>query len=133
MAHYVAVIHKDEASCFGVSFPDLPGLISAGDTLEEAMHNAADALTYHVELLRNFGDPIPNPRSLDALVSAGETEGATAVTPIPLLARSGRNQRINLSIDSGLLETIDQWAGKFGESRSAFLAEAARKRITDNL
>jgi predicted RNase H-like HicB family nuclease len=44
MRYYIAVIHKDADSDFGVSFPDLPGCITAGRTLDEARVMAAEAL-----------------------------------------------------------------------------------------
>lgn len=64
---YVALIHKDVGTSYGVSFPDLPGCISAGDTMGEAMVNAAEALAGHLALMRADGDRIPAPRSEDAI------------------------------------------------------------------
>ena len=67
MAGYIALVHKDEGTSYGVSFPDLPGCISAGDTFEEAVANAAEALAAHLALMRADGDTIPAPRSFDEL------------------------------------------------------------------
>ena len=67
MAGYIALVHKDEGTSYGVSFPDLPGCISAGDTFEEAVANAAEAIAAHLALLRADGDTIPAPRSFDEL------------------------------------------------------------------
>jgi predicted RNase H-like HicB family nuclease len=67
MAGYIALVHKDEGTSYGVSFPDLPGCISAGDTFEEAVANAAEALAAHLALMRADGDAIPAPRSFDEL------------------------------------------------------------------
>ena len=67
MAGYIALVHKDEGTSYGVSFPDLPGCISAGDTFEEAVANAAGALAAHLALMRADGDTIPAPRSFDEL------------------------------------------------------------------
>ena len=52
MAGYIALVHKDEGTSYGVSFPDVPGCISAGDTFEDAVENAAEALTGHLALMR---------------------------------------------------------------------------------
>jgi predicted RNase H-like HicB family nuclease len=41
---YIALIHKDADSLYGVSFPDLPGCFSAGDTLEETVANARESV-----------------------------------------------------------------------------------------
>ena len=67
MAGYIALVHKDEGTSYGVSFPDVPGCISAGDTFEEAVANAAEALAGHLALMRADGDPIPAPRSFEDL------------------------------------------------------------------
>lgn len=67
VAGYIALVHKDEATSYGVSFPDLPGCISAGDTFEEAITNAAAALAGHLALMRADGDAVPQPRSYDEL------------------------------------------------------------------
>jgi predicted RNase H-like HicB family nuclease len=49
---YIALVHKDEGTSYGVSFPDVPGCISAGDTFEKVVANAAEALTGHFALMR---------------------------------------------------------------------------------
>jgi predicted RNase H-like HicB family nuclease len=67
MAGYIALVHKDEGTSYGVSFPDVPGCISAGDTLEEAVANAGEALAGHLALMRADGDTIPAPRSFEEL------------------------------------------------------------------
>ena len=67
MAGYIALVHKDEGTSYGVSFPDVPGCISAGDTFEEAVANAAEALAGHFAAMRADGDAIPVPRTFEAL------------------------------------------------------------------
>ena len=69
MPHYIALIHKDTDSCYGVSFPDWPGVITAGDTIDEAMQQAAEVLTFAAED-RESSDgsrAIPKPRTIDEL------------------------------------------------------------------
>jgi predicted RNase H-like HicB family nuclease len=56
MAGYIALVHKDEGTSYGVSFPDLPSCISAGDTFEEAVANAAEAIAAHLALMRADGE-----------------------------------------------------------------------------
>ncbi len=69
MAYYIALIHKDADSCYGVSFPDVPGVFTAGDTIDEAMHQAAEVLEFAAEDWENSdGSRIfPAPRTIDAL------------------------------------------------------------------
>ena len=49
MPCYVALVHKQPDGCYGVSFPDLPDVITGGDTFEEAMEEAADVLAFAAE------------------------------------------------------------------------------------
>jgi predicted RNase H-like HicB family nuclease len=72
MTAYVALVHKDAGTSFGVSFPDVPGCISAGDTMSEALANAAEALGGHLALMRADGDAIPVPRTAKAIEAAPE-------------------------------------------------------------
>jgi predicted RNase H-like HicB family nuclease len=126
--HYVAVIHRDEGTAYGILFPDFPGCISAGDTLEEALRLGAEALADHVDLMRRDGDAIPAPRALEAIRAEErwiEWKNAFATT-VPLLPPPQRAVRINVTIDRHLLGRIDQVTA----NRSAFLAEAARRALS---
>lgn len=67
MTHYVAIIEEEEGKAVGVWFPDLPGCFSAGDTLDEAMHNAREALALYADVLREDGRTMPAARTLTAL------------------------------------------------------------------
>ena len=69
MPHYIAVIHKDADSCYGVSFPDWPGVITAGDTIDEALQQAAEVLTFAAEDWEDSDGlkGIPKPRTIDEL------------------------------------------------------------------
>jgi predicted RNase H-like HicB family nuclease len=65
MTAYVALIHKDADSDYGVSFPDLPGCVSAGSTLDEAIAMAKEALALHIEGLLEDNESIPAPTAAD--------------------------------------------------------------------
>ena len=71
-AGYIALVHKDKGASYGVSFPDVPGCISAGDTFEEAIENASIALAGYLAVMEADGDPIPNARSLEELKQDAE-------------------------------------------------------------
>ncbi|MYE31402.1 MAG: type II toxin-antitoxin system HicB family antitoxin [Chloroflexi bacterium] len=66
---YVVVIEKTENG-FGAYVPDLPGCVAAGDTREEAEALIREAVGHHVEMLRENGDPVPEPRATASLASA---------------------------------------------------------------
>ena len=87
MADYIALIHKDPESDYGVSFPDFPGCITAGATLDEAKAMAAEALAFHIKGMTEDGDPIPEPRSLEAIMGVRENRDAVAfLVPSPKAA-----------------------------------------------
>jgi predicted RNase H-like HicB family nuclease len=68
MAHYIALIHKDRDSCYGVSFPDVPGVFTAGDTIDEAMQKAIEVLAFAAEDWSALdGKPFPAARTIDTL------------------------------------------------------------------
>jgi antitoxin HicB len=92
MAHYIALIHKDANSCYGVSFPDVPGVFTAGDTIDEAMKNAVDVLEFAAEdWSDNTGRGFPHPRTIDELRADPEfqEEAADAViAAVPFRAKA---------------------------------------------
>jgi predicted RNase H-like HicB family nuclease len=80
MPHYIALVHKDKTSAFGVQFPDVPGCFSAADDMDDLVANAMEALSLWAE-----DETLPAPRSIEALKKdkfiAGElAEGAFLVS-----------------------------------------------------
>ena len=69
MRNYIALIHKDADSDYGVSFPDLPGVITAGASIDEARSMAVEALALHIEGLEAEGEATPEPTSLEAVMA----------------------------------------------------------------
>ncbi len=87
MRQYIALIHKDADSDYGVSFPDLPGVISAGSTLDEARAMAAEALAFHLKGMTEDGEAIPEPSSLKDIMARKENADAVAVCVEPVRQR----------------------------------------------
>ena len=75
---YIAYLHKDRNSDFGVSFPDFSGCITAGKTLEKAHRMAAEALALHIAGMVEDGEAIPEPSTLDSLADDPARKGAVA-------------------------------------------------------
>jgi predicted RNase H-like HicB family nuclease len=75
VTHYVAIVEEEEGKAVGVWFPDLPGCFSAGDTLEEAMLNAREAVALYAEALREDGRTMPRARTLTELKADPEAAG----------------------------------------------------------
>jgi predicted RNase H-like HicB family nuclease len=121
--YYPALVDKDAESDFGVSFPDFPGCVSAGESLEEALLGAQEALAGHIALMLADNDTLPKPSSLET-VAAEKELSTVAVTVVPVLL-PGRARRVNVTLDEALLEEIDA----ISNNRSGFLAEAARAEL----
>ena len=128
MSTYIALIDRAAGGSHGIVFPDFPGCVSAGDSFEEAVRAGAEALAFHVEGMRDDGEPIPAPRSLEAITATAgdwyDTVGSV-VAVVPLLPPMARTARINVTMDERLIAEIDAVT----TNRSAFLATAARKAL----
>jgi predicted RNase H-like HicB family nuclease len=95
---YIALVHKDRDTSYGVSFPDVPGCISAGDTFEEAIDNASQALAGHLAVMAADGDAIPKPRSLEELREDAEfVEDATNAVVAFVAPRADQLTRLEAS------------------------------------
>ena len=130
MRQYIAIIHKDPDSDFGVSFPDFPGCISAGSTLDEARAMAEEALALHAEGMSEDGDPLPEPTSLESVM--GDTLNRQGVAILVPLREGGRAVRVNITLPDDVLRDIDAFAERHGFTRSGLLQSAARRLIYRN-
>jgi predicted RNase H-like HicB family nuclease len=130
MADYIALIHTEPTSDYGVSFPDFPGCVTAGVTLDEARREAAEALALHIDGMIEDGDAIPAPSSLEDVMAERENREAVAFL-VPAPARQARAVRVSITLPEDVLADIDRLAGCQGLSRSAFLARAARRAMSD--
>jgi antitoxin HicB len=93
MPHYIALIHKESDSCFGVSFPDWPGVVTAGDTIDEALEKAPEVLAFAAEDWENRdgSKDLPAPRTIDELrrqpdFQADAADAVVAVIPLRVKA-----------------------------------------------
>ncbi len=125
----MALVHKDEDSAFGVTFPDLPGCFSASDTETGILANAMEAL----ELYADGMDHLPAPRGIGALradpeVSGDLSQGAYLLA-VPLIRNTQKTERVNITLPKGLLSAIDAEATRRKMTRSGFLAQAAEREI----
>ena len=128
MTTYIALLRKDPDSDFGVDFPDFPGCITAGSTLEETRLMAREALEAHMECMRELGQTIPSPSALDAIMA--DPENAEAIPfPVAVPDRDGAGVEFSVRLSEADLKKIDALARKRGKSRSALLIEAVRRLI----
>lgn len=128
MLYFTAIVHQDEGSAYGLTFPDLPGCFAASDTWDGIPAASAEALDLWFEDMPNVV-----PASLDAVrkrddVAADLADGGVLMS-VPYIAADTAVQRVNITMERGLLRAIDDTAKARGMNRSSFLASAARREL----
>ncbi|UHS62552.1 type II toxin-antitoxin system HicB family antitoxin [Agrobacterium vaccinii] len=131
MRNYIGLIHKDDDSDFGVSFPDFAGVVTAGSDLDDARQMAEEALTLHVEGMVEDGEAIPEPSSLDAIMADPDNRDAVAIL-VSVKIESKKAIRLNITLPEDVLKEIDTYAQAHGLTRSGFLARAAKHEIASS-
>lgn len=127
MKFIIAIEPGTESTAWGVAVPDLPGCFSAGDTMDEAIENARQAIDQHVEIMIEDGAAIPAVRPLSVHQANPEYAGwVWAVVDVPVEKYLGPAEKINITVPRLVLARIDEYAKARGMSRSGFLVEAAR-------
>jgi len=130
MPNYIALIHKDAGSDYGVSFPDFPGLATAGRTLDEAREMAEEALAFHIEGMIADGEAIPDPSTLDVAM-ADPAYRRSLIAIISRKSPARRAVRVNVTLPEDVLSKIDRYAESRGLTRSGFLARAAKRAMEE--
>ena len=121
--NYIAYLHKDRTSDYGVSFPDFPGCITAGKTLDEAHRMAGEALLFHMQGMIEDGEVIPEPSTLDSLKDDPAMQGAIAF--LVSVEVPEKTVRVNITARESQMEQIDRLAAKAGLTRSAYMVRAS--------
>ena len=126
MKYPIAIEPGNEAHAFGVVVPDLPGCFSAGDSLDEAIDNAREAIELWLETVIDDGGAVPEAGSIADHQANPEFAGwVWAVVAIDLAMLSDKTERVNITLPSRVLRRIDAAAKAAGESRSGFIARRA--------
>ncbi len=76
MKPYIGLVHKDDDSAYGITFPDAPGCFSAADEIDEVFAMAEEALAVWTEEVLVAGRSVPPTRDLSVLRSDPEWESA---------------------------------------------------------
>ena len=124
MTTYIALIHKDADSDYGISFPDLPGCVTAGSTIDEAMAMAREALALHIEGLLEEGGEVPSPTPADTI----DRDDAVAIAAIDVPDNT-RVERVNITVPALSLQRFDAFAARQGMTRSGLFVEAVHRWI----
>lgn len=128
MEYFTAIIHQDEGSSFGLTFPDLPGCFAAADDWNGISAAATEALDLWFEDM-----PDVEPAPLDEVRKRADVAEALAagavLMPVPYIPADTAVERVNITLERGLLRAIDETAKGRGMTRSSFLASAARHEL----
>lgn len=125
---YIAYLHKDSKSDFGVSFPDFPGCITAGKSLDEARRKAPEALAFHIAGMTEDGEKIPKPSKIDNLAGDPDRQNAVAFLVTTDFPKS-KTVRVNVTARENQIELIDHLARQAGMTRSAYMVQSATSGI----
>lgn len=128
MSAYFAVIHNEEGGGYYADFPDLPGCLTQGRTLEALDANLRDALFVYLDGLRELGDPLPDPSPYATLLPQAQAEeDFHSLTLVSVPAKVSR-ERINVSLSTTELEAIDAAAAANSMKRSEFMVTASLEK-----
>ena len=119
---YPALMDGEEGA-YGVVFPDLPGCVAMGYTVEDAIVNAEDAMRDWVDEMEKNGWDVPRPSPFQSI----EVPEGCQLVSIPLIRVSGRRVRANLTLDEGVAAFIDSEARRRKMTRTAYITWMARR------
>ncbi len=114
------------SSDYGVEFPDFPGCVTAGRSLDEARNMASEALQLHLADMQEDDEAIPEPSTLDQIVADPEN-ASPVVFLVDVAARPAKSVRINVMLPEDLIKAIDRATS----NRSRFLADAAKQKLRE--
>ena len=124
---FTVVLHTDNGQHYGVTVPDLPGCFSSGESVDDALENALEAIDLHVETLLEDGGDLPARQPIAVHQAHPDHAGGIwAVVDAPVEKYFGPAEKINITVPRAILSRIDEHAKRHGMSRSGFLVEAAR-------
>lgn len=124
MRYPIAIEPGDENTAFGVVVPDLPGCFSAGDTLDEAMTGAEEAIALWIDATLDTAGAIPIPSNLDTIRLNPEFSGwIFAIVTIDPALLDDTIERVNITLPRRVLKRLDALAEAAGSSRSGYVAQ----------
>ena len=132
MRYPIAIEKGSEQTAFGVVVPDLPGCYSAGDSFDEALGNAKEAIEMHLEALAEAGLLPPPASSIDRHLDDPEFNGwVWALTEIDIEPFMGKSAKVNVTLPNLLTRKIDEVVSNSDryKSRSHFLQVAATREF----
>ena len=134
MKFIIAIEPGTKRSAHNVAVPELPGCFSAGDSVEEAFDNAAQAIELHCELLAQGGGDLPTLKTMTENQGNREYKGwVWGVVDVPIERYFVPVEKVNITVPARVLRRIDEYARAHGQSRSGFLTHAAVSEMAKSL
>ena len=121
---YIAIIHKEQGTAYGVTLPDFPGCFSAADTLDEVSRNIQEAVELWAE-----GEEIepPVPASFEEVAQSEAAQGGMLMlVDINFDFLDQKVVPVNISMPVYVRNRIDRAARERGLTRSAFIVKATK-------
>ena len=106
MTNYIAVIHKEKKSDVGVSFPDFPGCITVGKTVDEAREMAEEALAGRVAMIAEDGLALPPPTKLEQILKDKYFTSAAAYFIFSIAASKSKTFCFNVTLETDYSKRI---------------------------
>ena len=126
MKYPIAIELGDDTHAFSVIVPDLEGCFSAGDTMEEAIDNAKEAIELWLETVIDDGGAVPVEQIFSTQQKNADYKNlAWAIVPVDLASLSDKVERVNITLPARVLRRIDADAKAVGETRSGYIARKA--------
>ena len=119
---YPALVDGREGA-YGVVFPDLPGCVAMGYTVDDALVNAEAAMRDWVDEMEKSGWHVNSPSPFQSI----DVPKGSQLVSIPLIRVSGRKVRANLTLDEGVAAFIDSEARRRKMTRTAYITWMARR------
>ena len=125
---YPAFIGFDEITGrYYILFPDLPGCTTTGDTEEEALRNANDAMSLHLFGMEDDGDEIPSPSSIVGLKGENEETVVLVETWMPSFREKMETKAVNKTV------TLPGWLDKIGKAANLNYSQILQDGVMERL
>lgn len=128
---YVALFQKDKQG-YSVEIPDFPACVTCGDTLDEAVDHAHEALAMFVEEMMEKGEPLPEPSPKKVLLANPEYAERKAIN-ISVNGDGTDFEEFEVVMLGHLLKRVEKYSNLHGVSPADFLAAAAREAIKNDI
>ncbi|MGX5805050.1 type II toxin-antitoxin system HicB family antitoxin [Bradyrhizobium sp. Arg314] len=124
---YPAVLERGAKGTFGAWFPDFPGSVAGGKSLEETIEKAECTLAKAVDLLFEHGKSLPEPTPIDGIVLP---KGCDLLAYFIVgVDPPDQSERVNVYLPTSLIAEADRYAAALGMSRSSFFGLAVTNAL----